>query len=285
MTRELQLRDIQDAIAHFDRVFIASDFDGTLCPIASSPDLVQVPSPMAMVLRQLSTCPKVVLAIISGRSLKDVQRRVGIEAIYGGNHGLELSGKGIEFLHPDALRIHEHLDRLCDEIHHAIADWPNAWVENKSWTATVHMRAVPIEQWPALISCVNTHMFGKTQMFEVRSGLAALEIIPSLNWNKGSALNFIRERLGLEKTLTICIGDDTTDEFMFRAVSNGLTIRVGPYTRTDAEFHLSTGVEGVTWLLNQVIALLDTAPSRSSVWRAPRGGGQCRRAAATFQYR
>src|SRR5262245_39754586 len=101
MTRELQLRDIQDAMAHFDRVFIASDFDGTLCPISSSPELVHVPPAMATVLRQLSSCPKVVLAILSGRSLRDVELKAGIEAIYGGNHGLELSGRGIEFLHPD----------------------------------------------------------------------------------------------------------------------------------------------------------------------------------------
>lgn len=284
MTRELQLRDIQDAMAHFDRVFIASDFDGTLCPIASSPELVHVPPAMATVLRQLSSCPKVVLAILSGRSLRDVQQMAGVEAIYGGNHGLEISGGGIDFLHPEALPIPERLDRLCAEIHYAIAAWPNAWVEYKRWTATVHMRAVPMEQWPALISCVQEHTFGNQDQFEIRSGLAALEVIPQLNWHKGSALNLIRERLGLENALTICLGDDITDEFMFRSVPNGLTVRVGPYARTDAEFTLSTGVEGVTWLLNQVIALLDTAPSRSSVWRAPRGG-QCRRAAASFQYR
>jgi trehalose-phosphatase len=275
MTRPLRFSDVRDSISHADTLFVVSDFDGTLCPIASSPDLVQLPANTASVLRRLSRSQHVVLAIISGRSLDDVRRRVGINAIYGGNHGIEVSGRDIEFVHPEAALFGARLDRLCAEMEHCLAPWPEAWVENKQWTATVHMRAVGFEQWPAVIASVRSHMLGSEDMFGLRSGRAALEIYPRLGWDKGSAVKYIRRMLGLERALPICFGDDTTDESMYQALPNGITVNVGPRAHTDAAFTLDGGVEGVTRFLEQLLAEIETPPSRTSVWRAPRGG-HCR---------
>ena len=156
-----------------------------------------------------------------------------------------------------------------------LAPWPEAWVENKQWTATVHMRAVPFDRWPGLIAAIRSHMLGDEDMFGLRSGRAALEIYPRLGWDKGSAVKYIARMLGLERALPICFGDDTTDESMYRALPNGITVNVGPRAQTDAAFSLDGGVEGVTRFLEQVLTEIEAPPSRSSVWRAPRGG-HCR---------
>ena len=52
MTRPLRFSDVRESISHADTLFVISDFDGTLCPIASTPDLVQMPSSTASALRR-----------------------------------------------------------------------------------------------------------------------------------------------------------------------------------------------------------------------------------------
>lgn len=274
MIRPLRFSDVRDSISHADTLFVVSDFDGTLCPIASSPDLVQIPSRTESALRRLSRSPNVALAIVSGRKLDDVKSRVGVDAIYSGNHGIEISGRDIDFVHPQAATFSDRLNRLCAEMEQCLAPWPGTWVENKQWTATVHMRAVPFDDWPELIASVRSHMLGNEDLFGLRSGRAALEIYPRLGWDKGSAVKYIARTLGLERALPICFGDDATDESMYRALPNGITVNVGPRAQTDAVFSLD-GVEDVTQFLEQLLTEIEAPVSRTSVWRPPRGGN-CR---------
>ena len=78
------------------------DYDGTLAPIATHPDLAILPLETKNVLQRLSNLPNVYIAIISGRNVNNVKSMVGIEGItYAGNHGLEiLHPDGSKFVHP-----------------------------------------------------------------------------------------------------------------------------------------------------------------------------------------
>lgn len=55
------------------------DYDGTLAPIASHPDLAIIPTETKKVLERLTNHPDVFIAIISGRSVANVKEMVGIE--------------------------------------------------------------------------------------------------------------------------------------------------------------------------------------------------------------
>lgn len=78
------------------------DYDGTLAPIATHPDLAVLPLETKNVLQRLSNMSDVYIAIISGRNVNNVKEMVGIEGItYAGNHGLEiLHPDGSKFVHP-----------------------------------------------------------------------------------------------------------------------------------------------------------------------------------------
>lgn len=78
------------------------DYDGTLAPIATHPDLAILPLETKNVLQRLSNMSDVYIAIISGRNVNNVKSMVGIEGItYAGNHGLEiLHPDGSKFVHP-----------------------------------------------------------------------------------------------------------------------------------------------------------------------------------------
>ena len=88
-----------------DRVLVALDYDGTIAPIAETPEAARLPSETARVLREIAALDRFSLAVVSGRSLADLKRRLALDAIYVGNHGLEIEGGGFSFVHEQAERM------------------------------------------------------------------------------------------------------------------------------------------------------------------------------------
>ncbi|PIQ86325.1 MAG: trehalose-phosphatase, partial [Candidatus Omnitrophica bacterium CG11_big_fil_rev_8_21_14_0_20_43_6] len=79
-------------------LFLFFDYDGTLAPIAQTPQQAVIAEETKELLSKLSAKPNCALAIISGRSLKDIKHAVGLKNItYAGNHGLEMEGPQIKF--------------------------------------------------------------------------------------------------------------------------------------------------------------------------------------------
>ena len=67
------------------------DFDGTLVELADTPDPIRVPAGLAPMLERLRRRLGGRLAIVSGRSLADLERHLPLHGIaFSGSHGLEL---------------------------------------------------------------------------------------------------------------------------------------------------------------------------------------------------
>ena len=113
-----------------------------------------------------------------------------------GNHGLEIQGRGFQYEHAGARQLQGSLAMLCGELEAAMRPWPGAWVENKGLSATVHYRQVkPQHQCSVLIAARRS--VGKfVGQFALRAGKKALEVRPLVSWDKGSALEYIREQVG-----------------------------------------------------------------------------------------
>jgi trehalose 6-phosphate phosphatase len=242
------LPEIERMLEGANRVLLATDFDGTLCPIANNPASVVVPAAMLEVLEQLHWSERFVLAIVSGRSLADITSRLSIPTIFAGNHGLEIEGPGMRFVHEESRRVVSELVLACGEMTDAIRHWRGAWVEDKVLTATVHYRGVdPMDQYKVVLA-VRRAMAPFGGLFGMRAGKCAVEIHPRIPWGKGSAVTWIREKFGLSGEPCICMGDDRTDESMFEANAGQVNIRVGPAAHSAAEWYLSDPVEVATLL-------------------------------------
>ena len=86
---------LQTRIRQARNLFLFLDYDGTLTPIVSRPEQALCPVKVKRLLETLRDLPGVHLAIVSGRSLEDVRRKVGVSGIvYAGNHGLEIEKPG-----------------------------------------------------------------------------------------------------------------------------------------------------------------------------------------------
>jgi trehalose 6-phosphate phosphatase len=231
-----ETRNIDRLLAR-GRVLLASDFDGTLCPLACSPAAAQLTPAMSEALARIGGCPQVTLAVISGRPLADVRRRVPDSVTCAGNHGLEIGGPSLEFEHPEAAELRPYLAELCQELTVMVGSWPDAFVEDKGLSATLHHRGLNACARYKLRFAARRCVARFGRKFLLRSGLDALEICPRVGWDKGSALTFIRDGLG-PFDACVCMGDDRTDETMFGANTGGLNVRIGKTGATMASHYL-----------------------------------------------
>ncbi|HMX44103.1 MAG TPA: trehalose-phosphatase, partial [Elusimicrobiota bacterium] len=105
------------------RVLLALDFDGTLAPLVDHPSRARMPATLRKRLGALTD--RCDVAVLSGRSLADVRKRVGVgKVFYGGNHGLEMSGPGFGYVNPTARRLKRHtgeMMRLAQEALRGVA--------------------------------------------------------------------------------------------------------------------------------------------------------------------
>ncbi|NQT30556.1 MAG: trehalose-phosphatase [Candidatus Saganbacteria bacterium] len=216
------------------------DYDGTLTPIVKKPRLAKLSKKQKSALKKLAKAPNVIMAIVSGRKLSDLKRKVGISGIYyAGNHGFEISGPKTHLLHPKALAAKPVLRKIKKELAAKLKGIKGAWVEDKQLTLSLHFRQVKEKDFIKLKSIFDQVVTPYLKRGKVRttSGKKVFEIRPNVDWNKGKAVLWFMQKLAKTKyVVPIYIGDDTTDEDAFAALKNlGITIRVGKTPKTHAQ--------------------------------------------------
>src|SRR5216110_3553904 len=87
------LEHLQEITGGSGRAAVFLDYDGTLTPIVSQPEDAWLADSMRQALRELAA--RAPVAILSGRDLDDVRRRVDLDGIvYAGCHGFDIAGPG-----------------------------------------------------------------------------------------------------------------------------------------------------------------------------------------------
>ena len=108
------IADLCEFVGESCKLALLLDYDGTLAPVASHPDLAVLPELTRQVLIRLSRTSNVAVCVMSGRSVADLKRMVDVPGItYAGNQGLEvLHPDGSHFIHPLPEDHTDKLDRL-----------------------------------------------------------------------------------------------------------------------------------------------------------------------------
>jgi trehalose 6-phosphate phosphatase len=233
------------------RKLLILDFDGTLAEIANMPHEVVLDKNTEKILTAIERLPSYLLAVISGRRLDDLRSFLHMRnAIYVGNHGFEL--KGLKFSLPRQARIAEKIEikmrLLCKELKENLCDIPGVWIEDKSCTISLHYRNVPKDE-SALFGRKVRHLRKIHSHLPIcwREGKKVWDIRPKVKWDKGeAALYLARKFVG---ALPIVIGDDVTDEDMFKRLKRrAITIRVGYSRQSAAEYYLKSPRDVRTFL-------------------------------------
>ncbi|MFB6140397.1 MAG: trehalose-phosphatase [Halosimplex sp.] len=234
---------VAERVAEAPGVVCCLDFDGTLAPIVDDPDAAAMPDPVRERVTDLADCAAVDLAVVSGRELADLRERVGVDGVaYAGNHGLELRYDGREVVNPRAERRRDAVDRVCESLEGRLAHVPGVEVENKSLTATVHVRRVPdgrVAEVDRTVRDTVEEVMATGPALEIRDGKAIREIRPAVDWDKGRAVERLVDEAP-DDWLPLYVGDDTTDEDAFGALRDAdgrLGVLVGE-RETAADYRL-----------------------------------------------
>ncbi|HYL47514.1 MAG TPA: trehalose-phosphatase [Candidatus Limnocylindrales bacterium] len=210
------------------------DFDGTIAGLRRRPQDVRLPARTREMLGRLASLPGVAVAIISGRMIRDLQEKVGVEGVrYFGLHGAQKE-TGLVALRSEALR---SLSQARREARTQLRGLPEIWIEDKNLSFVVHYRGAK----PATIQVAELILLRilAPLRFALKNlkGDKVWEVAPKEMPGKGSA---VRSLLGdlPEQAVAIYIGDDETDESAFEILPNAITVKVGRARSTRANFYV-----------------------------------------------
>jgi trehalose 6-phosphate phosphatase len=200
------------------RAAIFCDVDGTLAPIVQRAEDAHVPKETSRLLGRLARRYGCV-ACISGRSVADVRRLVGVGGIaYAGSHGAELlePGSTTPRVVPAFKSWEKQVKRFAAEHDTPELRSMRVRIEDKGAIMTFHWRGAPDEDG------ARTHLEGLAQEAEtaglaIHWGRKVLEIRPPVPVNKGEAVRDLVMRTGTRAALFG--GDDVTDLDGFSALT------------------------------------------------------------------
>lgn len=198
------------------------DFDGTLASFQDNPEKVYLHENQINLLLRLNQHLDGALAIISGRDIQDLSKRVPRSLWRIGQHGLYTAPPSQEFCESVAdfsLELRQNITSIA-------AEFKGVWVEHKGPILTIHHRASPLaanDIITALIPLISTE-----DGLILQAGNNILEIKPK-DANKGLA---IERQMNLETfkgRIPVMIGDDATDEDGFIATRKlgGFGVKIG----------------------------------------------------------
>jgi trehalose 6-phosphate phosphatase len=211
------LEHVQEIAEHSGRLGVFLDYDGTLTPIVSHSQDAWLTDSMRETLRELAG--SVPVAVLSGRDLHDVQRRVDIDGIvYAGSHGFDIAGAG-GLRRQLGVAYLSVLDKAEKELREALDEILDAQSERKHFSVAAHYRNVNESDAFRVEQAVDAVAARHPELRRI-DGKKVYELLPDIEWDKGKAMMWLLEALGLEceNVRPIYIGDDTTDEDAFRAL-------------------------------------------------------------------
>lgn len=232
-----------DGVLHNATLFL--DLDGTLFDLVDSPADVRADTQTQALLERLVNRLDGRLAVVSGRSLAQIDTMLGATAAalwISGSHGCEHRWEGGIESPPRPCS----LDIVAASFLAFAQDRPGALVEQKSLGVALHYRTAPDAE-PLAVALAQ--QLAERHGLYIQHGKLMVELRVGSS-NKGSAILAMMAHPQLAGTTPVFAGDDVTDEPGFEAVRNlgGHAILVGEPRPTLAGFGLRSPGELRQWL-------------------------------------
>jgi trehalose 6-phosphate synthase/phosphatase len=206
---------------------ILLDYDGTLAPYQKMPSLAAPSEELIQLLRQLTANPSNEIVIISGRDANTLEKWLGkLSMNMIAEHGACVKYKGEEWKEQVSINA-EWKEQVRPLMQLFVDRCAGSFIEEKKSTIAWHYR--------------NTNQeLGFTRSRELRNSLLQLTANTPLQVIDGNRVLEIRMvgvdkgaaasnmLAGIEPDFILCIGDDATDEDMFKALRDkAYTIKIG----------------------------------------------------------
>jgi len=232
-----------------DKIFFF-DFDGTLSVIVDNPPDSKPVAGAEGILEQITCIGGCFVCVISGREINDIKKRLKVKgAIYCGNHGAEIEGRGIDFKYKMTAAQKKDLKQASAYVENVFSGVPGFIKEYKGYAAAFHYRKVKpeytrkIERW--FLNAEKNGMEG----IRIRKGKKVFELLPEKFWGKADAVNLISAKFGIPKAGIFFAGDDTTDIETFHLLGKApYKLFVGGKRELGADLYLKNPKELIRFL-------------------------------------
>jgi trehalose 6-phosphate phosphatase len=210
-----------------DQIALLLDIDGTLLDLAATPREVWVPPGLAETLSRLRIRTSGALALVSGRSLNDIDLIFAPERFPGvGGHGAEMR------LSTDSEAVATHAPPMDKELKGRLAAIaklsPGILLEDKGYSLALHYRLAPHAEKAIYeaVSLIRADL--PNAPIEVLPGKCVCEIKHS-GFNKATGVVELMAHEPFKGRRPIFIGDDVTDESVFAIMPDfgGFAFSVG----------------------------------------------------------
>jgi trehalose 6-phosphate phosphatase len=214
-------------VPHLSQTAILLDIDGTLLDLAPTPREVWVPPGLTKTLNRLLARTSGALALVSGRSLNDIDLIFAPEQFPAvGGHGAEMR------LSTDNEAVAAHAPPMDKELKLRLAAIaklsPGILLEDKGYSLALHYRLAPHAEKAIYeaVSLIRADL--PNAPIEVLPGKSVCEIKHS-GFNKASGVRELMKHEPFKGRRPLFIGDDVTDETVFAIMPdmNGLAFSVG----------------------------------------------------------
>jgi len=279
---QIEVRDLACALSDFAAIArvlgvgpvgIFLDYDGTLTPIVERPQDARLSPAMRDRLDRLARYFPV--AIVSGRDVETIRRLVGLDGLtYAGEHGFDIAlADGRRIVPEGRETAAPAIESIAEALTARLADINGVLLERKRFSLAVHYRRVAAAHVDHVRQTVRD---AAAQHPEVRvlSGKRVEEVQPRTDWDKGKAVDWLRQTWLPAGATVLFVGDDTTDEDVFRRLRDGdvgILVRDQPRP-TAARFRLD-GVAQVAAFLDRLTELTPTTTTSAiPSARSPQAG-------------
>ena len=214
-------------VPHLNELAILLDIDGTLLDLAPTPREVWVPPGLAKTLNRLLARTNGALALVSGRSLND------IDLIFAPDQFPVVGGHGAELrLATDSEAVASHAPPMDKELKRRLAAIarlsPGILLEDKGYSLALHYRLAPHAEKAIYeaVSLIRADL--PNAPIEVLPGKCVCEIKHS-GFTKASGVRELMAREPFKGRRPFFIGDDVTDESVFAIMPDldGIAFSVG----------------------------------------------------------
>ncbi len=221
------------------------DFDGTLVPLVDRPDEVAADPDLVDLLAALHARFGGRLAVVSGRSIEQLDRIIGPLAAaitLAGSHGAEIRQDGRLVQPPRA----PGLEDAMAELRAYAVKHPALIVEIKSLGVALHYRMAPEYGQEAIATAV---AIAARHALVVQPGKMMIEL-HGAGCDKGQAVEALMGRAPMLGSMPVMLGDELTDEPALAAAAalGGFGVLVGPERATAALYNLADVADVRGWL-------------------------------------
>ena len=221
------------------------DYDGTLVPIARTPEQARPDKALLTLLTQLVNAPTFDLIILSGRSLSSLRKMLPIsELTLAGTYGVEIWRKGkVTMRGVDTNQIRPVIERIKSEWEHVIGRRKGFLLEDKGLAIALHARWAKDAEADLVLETARDLAFLllPSSHFRLLGGERFLEAAPSAA-HKGQTVEWFLDQIRAPGALPVYFGDDDKDEEAFLAIHSRGGISIG----VDIRFPLTQAMEHVT---------------------------------------